>query len=82
MEINIRKIIENIWSKGWKIIKDLNKTINKLLSVIEKYDKASQKFINKVETGKARSVETYNDLKKCQDFKNKILINFIKERDD
>lgn len=37
--------------------------IDQLLAVIRTYDAAADKFIKKVETGKAKSLETYADLK-------------------
>lgn len=39
--------------------------IANLLDVVKEYDSAAQKFINKVDNGLARSVETYSDLKKA-----------------
>ena len=37
--------------------------IVKMAEAILKYDAAADKFIDKVDIGRARSVETYNDLK-------------------
>lgn len=37
-----------------------------LLQVLSDYNAAADKFIAKVETGRARSVETYADLKACR----------------
>ncbi len=40
--------------------------VKKLREVIEAYNKAADKFITKVDTGQARSVETYRDLKRAR----------------
>jgi len=50
-----------------------NQYIDQLLHVLKQYNKAAKKFIDKVETGKAKSVETYNDLKKCYELSNKVI---------
>jgi len=42
---------------------DLSKIIDQLIDVIHRYDEAADKFIQKVDSGRARSVETYNELK-------------------
>lgn len=36
-----------------------------ILEVLREYMEASEKFIIKVNTGQAKSIETYNDLVKC-----------------
>lgn len=51
-----------------------------LADVLEDYVEASEKFINKVDTGRAKSVETYNDLKRCT-IKAKNVIEDIREKD-
>ena len=40
-----------------------NHTITSLLQALKKYDEAAEKFIEKVESGRAHSKETYADLK-------------------
>lgn len=39
--------------------------IETLRDALETYDVAAEKFISKVESGRARSMETYNDLKQA-----------------
>jgi hypothetical protein len=36
-----------------------------LVEALEKYQQAAEKFLTKVNTGSARSVETYDDLTRC-----------------
>ena len=46
-----------------------HKEIERLSSRVEAFEKASQKFVDKVESGRARSKETYSDLKALLDNK-------------
>lgn len=40
--------------------------------VLKEYDQAADKFIKKVDTGRARSVETYNDLKLARELSSRL----------
>lgn len=46
-------------------IDDLKVEIEELKIALKKYDAAAKKFIDKVDSGRARSIETYADLKAC-----------------
>lgn len=39
--------------------------LRNLKLVLQDYNAAARKFIEKVRTGRARSTETYNDLRRC-----------------
>jgi hypothetical protein len=45
------------------VYKSLYDQLKAAQEVLKIYDAAADKFIDKVDTGRARSVETYNDLK-------------------
>ena len=47
--------------EGRMVIKD--EDLKELIVILDDYDKAADKFLLKVETGKASSRETYKDLK-------------------
>jgi len=50
------------WCVGAECVKE---QARKDREVLAKYDAAARKFIDKVDTGRAKSVETYNELKAC-----------------
>lgn len=58
-------------------IKNKKEVINELLDVIHAYQSASNKFINKVDTGKVKSVETYRELKECNEIRMKVLRDIL-----
>lgn len=52
--------------------KELIEIIEEQKEIINDYDKSARKFIDKVDVGKARSIETYGDLKACYERKEAI----------
>lgn len=46
-------------------IQELQRENARLRQALVNYDRAARKFIDKVESGRAHSVETYDDLKQC-----------------
>jgi hypothetical protein len=44
----------------------VEKELEELKALLREYRLAAQKFIAKCETGRARSVETYADLRACE----------------
>ena len=49
-----------------------------LIDALRMYNKAATKFIDKVDSGKAHSVETYEELKNAREQSKQALNNFIK----
>ncbi len=73
MEINNLKV--DVFIADQEIFEDMTE-------LLIQYTKASKKFIDKVESGKAKSVETYADLKNAHENTAKFLEKYGYKKED